>query len=52
MSVGLVRGGTFIYRRFKYRVVRFTAQGIVAVKVYHNDHTYTIPWSQLPKKLR
>jgi len=53
MEAVLQTGSTFLYNRFKVRVVAITPKAIVVRKVNHPDsHTLHIPYSQLPKRLR
>ena len=53
MQVGLVRGSTFIHRRFKVKIVNFTHGGVRVKRTNKPDgFVYEIPFSQLPAKYR
>lgn len=53
MKTLLARGTTFLYNRFKVRVLLITPTTVVVQKVNHpGSHTLHIPYSQLPKRLR
>jgi len=53
MQTLLAVNSTFLFNRFKVRVVAITPKAVVVRKVNHPDsHTLHIPYSQLPKRLR